>query len=271
MGRTIIFIFIAALISLPTALADSLDPATLHIGAGAGTSCATGCGGDPNLIGSGSTIDIYQNANGAPSVSQPTLLILGVPNDSTNLFTASPTSVSFYNPYPGSSTSGSSAFAIGGSTQWGMKTPATAGTGFFGDFTSSSMCGTNTCRDVYNYLNLLGDRSNSFGNWASADLSKDGITATEFGIYVFALSGAQLGPNGLINISGFSTALPTGTFAVGWGCWDPGTESCEPKYTYTTPFTQSGLTNVSEPGTFVLLGAGLLSLIGLMARRRARV
>src|SRR5215472_9300651 len=63
--------------------ADTLsdaDPSTLHIGAGAGTVCATGCGGHPNLIGTGSGVDIYQNSSGAPNLSQPLLLILGVPN-----------------------------------------------------------------------------------------------------------------------------------------------------------------------------------------------
>ncbi len=96
-----------------------LDPATLQIGTGAGTSCAapgaSGCSADPVLIGSGSTFDIYQNSGGAASLNNPVLLILGIPEHQTqgNLFTSNPiTQDQFINPYPGGTTNnGFSAFA----------------------------------------------------------------------------------------------------------------------------------------------------------------
>ena len=240
------------------AKADTTDPSTLHVGTGAGTACATGCGGDPNLLGTGSTVDIYQNSGGAPNLSQPVLLILGVPNNS-----AAPSiggSVTFYNPYTGSTTGGTAgswAFATGGNTQWGMK----AGTsGYFGNMSSS---------DVYAFLNLPGNNSNSFTNWAGADLSINGITASDFGIYVFALSGAHLGANGLVNVSGLS--VPQGTIAVGWGCQTSGDSTCRNANTYTTPFTEAGLADGStptpEPGSLALLGSGLLAVGGILRRR----
>ena len=55
-----------------------LDPATLHIGTGSGTPCATGCGGDPNVIGS--TFSMFQNSGGAPTLGTPLLLIVAIPN-----------------------------------------------------------------------------------------------------------------------------------------------------------------------------------------------
>src|SRR5207302_7252745 len=89
------------------AAADS----TLHIGPGAGTACAMGCSGEPNLVGSGNVIDIFQTSGGSPNtVVQPETLILGVPNDTTNLFASNPISGATYiNPYPArTSTLGSS-------------------------------------------------------------------------------------------------------------------------------------------------------------------
>jgi hypothetical protein len=51
-------------LTVPIATADS----TLHIGAGAGTACAMGCAGEPNLVGSGNVIDIFQTSGGSPDI-----------------------------------------------------------------------------------------------------------------------------------------------------------------------------------------------------------
>src|SRR3954447_15661449 len=72
--------------AVTTAFAQS----TLHIGPGSGTKCATGCSGDPNLLSGARNVDIYQTSNGAKTLSQPVLLILGVPSQYDHLMPAMP-------------------------------------------------------------------------------------------------------------------------------------------------------------------------------------
>src|SRR5690348_8359911 len=84
---TLLLLAVATLFSAPQTRADVItDPATLHIGPGGTTGCATGgCpifGNEVNGIPDG-TLDIYQNSGGAPSLLSPILLIFAVPNDTT--------------------------------------------------------------------------------------------------------------------------------------------------------------------------------------------
>lgn len=231
------------------------DPSTLHIGPGAGTACAQGCAGDPNLIGApGNVVDVLQQSGGADALTQPLLLIIGIPNDRTPLFSTNPIgTVTFINPYPNTGTStvtvGTGNFAASGTFGIGTLT-----TGFAGFETSS---------DVYTFLGLGSkiNNSNSIGtekNWTDTDLSRLGISATGFGIYVFALTGASLGPMGLVNVT-FPGGLPTGTFVVAYGQNLAGTA-------YATPFTESGLV-VPEPASLALFGSGMIALAVLVRRR----
>jgi hypothetical protein len=207
---------------------QTIDPAALHIGPGFGTPCATGCAGNPNSI-TGSTLDIYQSSGGA---AQLVFLVIGIPNDTTNLFTSVPINdVTFING--------------------GISTAGSVAGGFVGSLTSS---------DIYTLLHisqLVG--LNSFANWSSTDLSRLGITVHSFGIYVFALtSGANLGPHGFVNVT-FSSPLPAGSYAVAYGLNTNGS-------IYGTPFSEAGLV-VPEPASLALFGLGMIGLAVLVRRR----
>jgi len=204
-------------------LSGALAQSTLHIGPGSGTSCATGCAGDPNLLDGALNVDIYQTSAGALTLSQPVLMIFGVPSENAHFFPPAPiTGVTATNPYPGgTTTTGTSNFAAGGT--YGLINPISPG--FFG----TMMPG----QEVYSFLGLCcANKSNNFVNWSAADEEYVDLTPTSFDIHVFALN-ANLGPDGLINIS-LVTNVPKGTFIVAYG------EDGNGK-SFAVPFTEAGL------------------------------
>jgi hypothetical protein len=205
-------------LGLSTAWAGS----TLHVGPGAGSKCATGCAGDPNLLAGAHNVDIYQTSGGAVTLSQPVLVIFGVPSNFDHLFPTNPIKlVKAINAYPdGVQTNGSANFAAGGT--YGLKDPVSDG--FFG----TMMAG----QEVYGFLGLAGaNNSNSFTNWFDADEEYLDLKPTGFNIHVFAIS-ADLGPEGLINLT-LAHNVPKGTYIVAYGMADG-----KP---YSVPFTEAGL------------------------------
>lgn len=218
--RTLLGALLLVVFGLSSAWAGS----TLHIGPGAGTPCAPGCGGDPNLFVNPKKINIFQNSGGAPTLLQPVLLIVGVPTQFAPDFPVMPiTGVRAINPYPGGAvTAGSASFAQAGT--YGLIPPISDG--YFGTMTAG--------QEVYSFLGLdePTNNSNSFTNWAGFIQQTLGWPITGFEIHVFELN-ADLGPKGLIDIK-LVFPMPRLNYFVAYGQAPDGTA-------YSTPFTEAGL------------------------------
>jgi len=259
-----VFATLAALLFLPpTTFAGFIDPATLFIG-------NPPAAGDPNQIGNTGLVVINQNSGGAPTLNQPVLLVLGIPNVGTNFFANK-------NPITSvvSSNGGTTSSTLGGASVYSGVWNSTTGYATNGPMTASNT-------EAYSILGVdpPTTNSNNWTNWSTTDLAIDGITATKFALYVFQIN-ADLVSKGTISVQ-FPTsgkgALPLGTFVIAYG------QSATK--TWSTPFTEAGLTTngppppppnvgtVPEPASLVLLGlGGILSLgsLGLNRRRQKAI
>lgn len=190
------------------------------------------------------------------ALTNPVLLLIGVANVGGGFSAPSITL---------SAGSGS----LGGMPVSGLSWNST--TGFAGTMTSGG-----PITDAYQALglsdpNTTAGNSESFVNWAAADSAVLGLTANNFGVYVYQLSNTGLlGHPSSVDVT-FGNPLPKGTFVVAYGCASTTTWSnpCgSGGDIYSTPFTQAGL-EVPEPSTLSLFGSsgGLFAIVVWFRRR----
>ena len=206
---------------------------------------------------SGNTFTLDQ-ATGTPNakMTDPVLLIIGVPNVG-GTFTAPSISISM------------GTASLGGAPPAGMAWNTT--TGYAGTMTAGG-----PITDAYQALGLSDPASNSgnsqnFTNWSAAESAVLGLTATNFGVYVYELfnTGLIAHPSSVDVTLG---NLPVGTFVAAYGC--ASSFPCSGGDIYATPFTQTGLkTTIPEPTTSLVLMTDLFAFVGLaiIGRRRLKL
>jgi len=238
-------------------LACSLAADPIQVTGGVNGICSTNCDASPNLLGNGSDLGFYIPSN-TDSAAQE-LLVLLIPNDTTNLFTTDPLGkINVYDPYPGPKTStGTSQFgtvADAGTTfGLGSGSLTNVADGFWGDIVSNS-----GSAKVGDYLGIGLSSSINMANVAGFDASlSPAINTKTFGVYAFLIT-ADLTGKGLVDVN-TPGGLPVGTVAA--VVTDTG---------LANPWSSAGGVNspVPEPATLPLLGIAILAVGLVVARRR---
>jgi len=267
-----------------SAFGQLLDPATLHIGQGVSSGCATGCPGvvSGEVTATSGNFDIFQESGSPDMLTNEILLIAAVPNTASGTVTAgSVSSAKEFDPY--TAASGTPETISTGQTpvQYGNVNPAS--------FNPVTM----TNSDVFTLLGpqiSSADNSESFVNFNKAYAAEVAASApgfsgvpSSYAIYVWSISTTAFTGNSALDIT---STLPIGTFLAAFG------ESTT--HIYSTQFTNTGLVtsggttgstsgqttgstsgqttggNVPEPGSLILLGSVLFVSFTLSRKKLVR-
>ncbi len=183
------------------------DPIQITGGVGGGISgvCVTNCDNSPNLLVPGD-IGVYMVSQNSSAAKE--LLVLLVPEDTTNLFASDPFgTIKVYdtNPLSFTGVTGSSVLATpGNAASFGLNNTNYVSGGFYGTISSSS-----GSVKVGNYLNIGLSNSINMSNVSSESDSVTNSSASEFGVYAILVT-ANLTANQLLDIS--TSGIPEGTF-----------------------------------------------------------
>lgn len=193
-----------SLVGSSALFADAIQ-VTGGVAGGATGVCVTNCDNSPNLLVPGD-IGVYMVSQNSSAAQE--LLVLLVPNDTTNLFSTDPFgTIKVYNTAPLASAgeTGSSALATPtNAASFGLGSAHYVSGGFFGTITSNS-----GSFKLGNYLGIGLSNSINMSNVSSESDSVTGLGTDEFGVYAVLVT-ANVGPNQLLDIG--TSGIPEGTF-----------------------------------------------------------
>jgi hypothetical protein len=242
------------LLALGTCSGLLADPIQITGGVGGGISglCVTNCDNSPNLLVEGD-IGVYMVSQNSSAAEE--LLVLLVPNDSTNLFTTDPLgAIELYdtNPLVATGAAASSEFATPtDAASFGLSDTHYVADGFYGTISSTS-----GSVKVGAYLGVGLSNSINMSNVSSESESVTQSSADEFGVYAFLVT-ANLTGNQLLNIS--TSGLPEGTFV-----------SVVTDTGLANPNSSAGVVDtppVPEPSSLVLLATVAIGLAVSLRRK----
>ncbi len=161
----------------------------------------------------------------------------------------------------------------------GMGTPSitygggvsVAAVGTYGLTKASAIYTSMSSGSAYSQLGLQAGGSESFVNWANADLADGFAQPSSFSLYAFALD-TNLTSGNPITVE--ESGAANGSFIIGYDCnaGTGGENGCATRGDIgQTPFTNAGLdaVTVPDPGTPLLMGIGALGMVAALRRRRA--
>lgn len=205
----------------------------------------------------------WSNGSGQGSIVDPLILILATPTDPAAAAPGPAPLLTYKTSNPANITS-NAGITLGGTNVYGGSWNTTTGAAGTYDATTSNYGGPGGQISVYQYIgfNPAGSASEKYSNWNTAS----GLTSWDLWIYQIVFN-PDFSTGDWVEFA--TNGLAEGTFVVGYGCTAVSGSSCSGQNsTQSTPFTFAGMVTVPEPGSIMLLGAGMIGF-ALFRRKRS--